>query len=74
MTGLNVLSMGAITIKGIRSEENNKHGAFLFNNYPGALGNVTVTTTTAWTANNLGSNDYSGLTIESRGSVYSKEY
>ena len=68
-TGLDVYSMGAITIKGISSEGNDYDGAYLQNNYADALGNVTVTTTAAWTTNDLWGNDYSGLTIYSKGGV-----
>ena len=71
-TGLDVLSWGAITVKGIRSEENNIHGAYLFNDFTEAIGAVTVTTTYTWTENSLSKNDDSGLTIISKGNIYLK--
>jgi len=65
--GLEVYSVGPITVKGIISYGNVGNGADLANN--DGSGNVTVTTTGGWSANELSYNTNGGLAILSAGNV-----
>ena len=64
-TGLNVLSRGAITLSNIVANNSvNDTGAYLFNDYAGSSGGVTITGSNSFSGNND-----SGLVINLRGAV-----
>ena len=75
--GLNVNSLGAITVNNVTASDNGRTGAFLTNNFPTAVGGVSVTNTPSYGSNfnsngrynNLYNGEYDGLDILSHGTI-----
>ena len=75
--GLDIFSLGAITVNNVNASNNGRTGVFLTNNFPTAVGGVSVTNTPAYGPNfnnngyynNSYNGEYDGLDIFSHGAI-----